>query len=423
MTLKRKDGTEKTVEVNASIIHQKRRLGLLAIVRDVTERKQAMEALVESEEKYHSLFENMLNGFAYCKIILDSAGKPVDFVYLEVNDAFETLTGLKKEDVIGKNATEVIPGIKEAHPELFEIYGRVAITGKHEKFEIHFAPFDMWLSILVYSTKKEHFAAVFENITEEKKLKQIIAEYSRGLEFTVTEKQRELEETQNRLAEAGRLAAIGELAGMIGHDLRNPLTAMKNAAYYLQTKGPICSDDKKDTMLQVINSSVDHANKIINDLLDYSRRMQLEFQECSPTSLATQALALANVPNRITVINNLQEKPSFYVDKDKMLRVFVNLIKNAVDAMPNQGTLHISSKQKGHKIELVFSDTGTGIPNEIKSKMFTPLLTTKAQGMGFGLAICKRIVDAHGGEIYAESGNGKGARFIITLPILPKTQL
>ena len=80
----------------------------------------------------------MMEGFAYCKIILDEKNRPVDFVYLEVNDAFEELTGLKKEDVLGKKVTEAIPGIKEVHPELFEIYGRVALTGKEEQFDINF---------------------------------------------------------------------------------------------------------------------------------------------------------------------------------------------------------------------------------------------------------------------------------------------
>jgi PAS domain S-box-containing protein len=127
------------------------------------------QALKMNEVDCCSLFANMLNGFAFCKMIWDKKGRPKDFVYFEVNDAFERLTGLKKAEVLGKKATEAIPGIKEAHPELFEIYGRVASTGKEESFEMHFKPLNIWLSISVYSTKKNYFAAVFENITESKK--------------------------------------------------------------------------------------------------------------------------------------------------------------------------------------------------------------------------------------------------------------
>jgi PAS domain S-box-containing protein len=131
--------------------------------------RRAEKLLRASEEKYRSLFVNMLNGFAYCKMIWDENGQPTDFVYLEVNDAFEKLTGLKKEAVLGKPVTEAIPGIKEAHPELFEIYGRVASTGEKELFEIYFKPLKIWLSISVYSPKKGYFVAMFENISERKK--------------------------------------------------------------------------------------------------------------------------------------------------------------------------------------------------------------------------------------------------------------
>ena len=138
--------------------------------------RRAEQALETSEEKYRSLFMNMLNGFAYCQMIWDKNGEPENFVYLEVNDAFEKLTGLKKVDILGKKVTDAIPGIKEAHPELFEVYGRVALTGKNEWFEVYFKPLDIWLSISVYSPKMNYFAAVFDNITERKKAEKTVSE-------------------------------------------------------------------------------------------------------------------------------------------------------------------------------------------------------------------------------------------------------
>lgn len=140
--------------------------GTVHVARDITARKQVEEALRESEKRYRLLFENMMHGFAYCRMIFDESGLPADFVYLEVNKAFEILTGLG--DVTGKRVTEVIPGVKEAHPELFEIYGRVASTGKPEKFEIEFAPLKVWFSISVYCPEKGCFVAVFDDITERK---------------------------------------------------------------------------------------------------------------------------------------------------------------------------------------------------------------------------------------------------------------
>lgn len=146
---------------------------------------QAQKA-IENEKKYHSLFENMLNGFAYCKMIFDKQNKPIDFEYLEVNEAFEKLTGLKREAVIGKKVSEAIPGTEKANPELFEIYGRVALTGKEEKFETYFKPLLMWLSISVYCPEKSYFVAVFENITEAKKAKEALIESERRWATTLS---------------------------------------------------------------------------------------------------------------------------------------------------------------------------------------------------------------------------------------------
>ena len=133
-----------------------------------SERKQAEETLRQSEFKYRSLFENMLDGFAYCKILLDQNSHPTDVIYLEVNQAIERLTGLKKEDVVGKKATEAIPGTKDSHPELFDIYGKVALTGKEARFDLYFEPLQIWLSISVYSPQKGYFVVVFNNITKRK---------------------------------------------------------------------------------------------------------------------------------------------------------------------------------------------------------------------------------------------------------------
>jgi two-component system cell cycle sensor histidine kinase/response regulator CckA len=143
-----------------------------ALKAEITERKRIEQALLESEQRYRSLFENMLDGLAYCKMLFDDRGRPVDFVYLKVNSAFERLTGL--ENVVGKKITELIPGIKESYPELLEIYGRVALTGKPEKFEVDFKPLEAWLSVSVYSTKRESFVAVFENITERKRAEEAL---------------------------------------------------------------------------------------------------------------------------------------------------------------------------------------------------------------------------------------------------------
>ena len=137
-------------------------------------RKKAEEALRKSEAEYYSLFANMMDGFAFCQMIYDEEGNPDDFIYLQINDAFERITGLKRDIVVGRKVTDAIPGIKEANPEVFDIYGRVASRMTTERFDIFFKPLNMWLSISVYCPTKGYFAAVFEDITDRKKAEEAL---------------------------------------------------------------------------------------------------------------------------------------------------------------------------------------------------------------------------------------------------------
>jgi PAS domain S-box-containing protein len=227
----------------------------------------------------------------------------------------------------------------------------------------------------------------------------------------------EKKELEEKLSNAKRLAAIGELAGMVGHDLRNPLAAIKNAVYFLKKKGALIKEEQAKTMLETIEDGIAHSDKIINDLLDYSKEMHLELTKYSAHTLVDESIAMIQVPDRIQIINDVHKETLIWVNSDKMKRVFINLIKNAIEALPEKGTVKISSYQTGDQVEIAFADTGLGIPKETLQKLFTPLFTTKAQGMGFGLAICKRIVEEHGGLISVETEQGKGTTFKINLPI------
>jgi PAS domain S-box-containing protein len=262
-------------------------------------------------------------------------------------------------------------------------------------------------------------AKLIQQLDEAKKE---IKEYANQLEVKVKQRTKELTEAQNRLLKSERLATIGEIAAMVGHDLRNPLTGIAGATYYLKMKSSPKIGKKTREMLDLIEEDIEYSNKIINDLLEYSREMQLELTEATPRIIMKEALFLVKVPKNIQVLDLTQTEPKINVDAKKTKRVFVNIIRNAIDAMSKGGKLTIKSKKIDGNLEIAFIDTGIGMPKDIVEKLWTPLFTTKAKGMGLGLAICKRVTEAHGGNISAESTVGKGTTFTVTIPIKPRLE-
>jgi signal transduction histidine kinase len=195
------------------------------------------------------------------------------------------------------------------------------------------------------------------------------------------------------------------------------LSSTKNATYYLRKKGDKCSNADREKMLGIIEEDIKRSNKIINDLIEYSSEIYLEPEECSPEALLIESLLNLQVPACVKVVDNTSNEHKLWVDVGKVQLVFTLIIKNAFDAMSKGGTLEITSIQEGPNVKVSFADTGEGIPKDLLPKIFSPLLTTKAQGMGCSLAICKRIVDSHGGKIEVESVFGRGTTFKVTFPI------
>jgi len=179
-----KDGTTVWAESKFSVIRDEsgKPVSILGEARDITERRQASETLQKSEQLYRSLFENMLNGFAYCMMIFEQ-GQPHDFIYLSVNAAFEKQTGLT--NVTGKKVSEVIPGVQDSDPHIFEIYGRVALTGVPEHFETYLSALKIWLSISVFCPRQGYFVAVFDNITERKLAEEKLTKSYENLQKTL----------------------------------------------------------------------------------------------------------------------------------------------------------------------------------------------------------------------------------------------
>jgi PAS domain S-box-containing protein len=349
--------------------------------------------LKESEEKLRSIFTASPNAIT----ATDLNGN-----IIECNEQTARMHGFSsRSELIGKNSFILIA--KKDHEKAMRNMKKTLEDGLMKNLEYTFVtkdgrefPAELSTSVVKdASGKRVGFVAITEDITGRKQM-------------------------ERQLLKAERLAAIGELAAMIGHDLRNPLTGIIGAAYYLRTKLDLKMEPKAREMLEIIEKDIEYSNKIINDLLDYSREVKLEVTETTPKLLIREAFMLVTVPSNVQVINLAENEPKLKVDVEKLKRTFANIIKNAFDAMPVGGTLTIRCKQRDGDIAFIFSDTGVGMSKEVLDKLWRPLFTTKAKGMGFGLPICKRIIEAHGGKISVESTVGKGSTFTIIIPIEPK---
>ena len=413
----RKDGSTFPIDLSVVSVKLKDKKCLLSIVRDVTEWKAMEEAL----RRERDMLENMATSIDAGLTIIDK-----DYRIIWANQLLKQINGNNLENTFCYSAFDksrkICPdcGVKK-------IFETGATVDRHDYHYMHDGR-DEWVELIVTPVKDKDgkVIAALElavNITERKRLQNKLAEYSQQLEELVQNRTEQLKKTQAELVKSERLAAIGELAGMVGHDLRNPLTGIKNSAYFLKKKGSDISPIQAQEMLETIDKCVDYSNKIINDLLDYSRQIRLNLQEESPKKLFAESLSLLDYPQKIKILNLLQDQPTITVDPDKIKRVFINLVKNAVDAMPNGGQITVDSKQVDGLLEVSFADTGAGIADDVLPKLFAPLFTTKAQGMGFGLAICKRIIEAHGGTISVKTAKDKGTTFTLTFPIESKLEI
>jgi PAS domain S-box-containing protein len=416
----RKDGSIIWLEAFSTLIEYDGQPAVQAMFLDIDEHKKAKEILIKSEQRHREL-ANFLPELVF---EADISGRISFFNQI----AFE-ITGFTPEELEkGMNVLSfVVPEEREKAKENItkSMTGKNLGTNEYTLLRKNGSTFPALVKTnpIISDTKVKGIRGIVMDITDRKQMENKLEQYSKHLEELIETRTKELKKTQQQLVKSERLAAIGELAGMIGHDLRSPLNAIKKATHFLKENGETISKSKSKETLETIDKCIDHSNKIINDLTDYSREIHLELQENSPRTLIMDALDLANVPKNIKILNNVPEEPRIKVDSNRITRVFINLIRNGIDAIPNEGTITINCKDTKGNLEISFTDNGEGIAEEILPKIFSPIVTTKAQGMGFGLAISKRIVDAHAGTITVETIKEKGTTFTVTLPIKPISEI
>lgn len=238
------------------------------------------------------------------------------------------------------------------------------------------------------------------------------------MESMVEERTRELLRAQEQLLRSERLAAIGQLATSVAHELRHPLGVMRQSAYYLSMK-LADADEKVKKHLHILDHEIVASDKIITDLMDFSRAHKPTLTEVDVESLLDQTLAGVEIPAVVRVMRTCaKELPHIWADGQQLQQVFRNLIVNAYQAMPEGGTLYITTAREGKYVEVSFRDTGVGIPPAYLERLFEPLFTTKERGTGLGLVISRGIVERHQGTIEVESLVGQGTTFTVRLPIM-----
>ena len=253
--------------------------------------------------------------------------------------------------------------------------------------------------------------------------KQELEKFTKFLEKRVDARTRELKAAQDELIKKERLAAIGQMAAVVGHEIRNPLAVINNSIYFIKTKlGAAGEPDPKIAKhVKIIESEIQQANGIINEILTYSRQRDLQLSRVKLNHWLEELLGVYPFPPHIELVKSLDPAdPALMIDTTEMQQAVRNLIGNGVEVMPPPKGGRIAIRTRVAEpgwVEILIADTGAGISPEVLEKIFAPFFTTKARGTGLGLAVVRKVVDRHGGRIEVESKVGVGTTFKIHLPI------
>ncbi|MCD6300263.1 MAG: PAS domain S-box protein, partial [Dehalococcoidales bacterium] len=420
-TFIRKDGSHVLLEIRTFPVKIESKTMVLGIARDITERKQAEKDIRIKD----SAIASSINAIAMADL---------DGNVTYVNPAFLKMWGYDDEkEILGKSAVTFWQTAEQAMEVMRAAMDRGGLIGELAAKRKDGSLFDVQLSASVVrdeAGKPIYRLGSFVDITERKRLEQEIQNKSEQLEAQNEELRalneelqaanEELRETEEQLIRSERLAAIGQLAGGVGHELRNPLGAIKNAVYYIRgkvAKSELAQQEPRVMeFLDIMDDEINSSNKIISDLLGFSRVGKPSVSSVKIERVIEDALARTPITENIEVIKKFDEDlPEVNIDASQIRQVLINIITNAVQAMPEGGKLTISAREKKEFLDVGIADTGCGIPQEVIGKIFNPLFTTRAKGIGLGLAVCKTIIESHEGSITVNSKEGKGTTFNIKL--------
>lgn len=361
------------------------------VLVDITERKKAEERLLQSEEKYRTLFESIDEGFCIIEMLFDTDRKPVDYLFLEINPAFARNTGIEK--VIGKRVLEIYPKLETYW---FDIYGKVAVTGEPVRFENRAEQLHRFFDVYAFKVGDKHENKV-------------------AVLFTDISKRKIMEQHQE------------EFIGVASHELKTPVTSIKAYAEILREIFEERNDKNNIKLIQKLDAQVDRLTNLIRTLLDTTKIVEGHFSlKLESFNLNNLMLEKVEELQRLSSIHQLiwrqAEAVWILADRERLGQVLINLISNGIKYSPNGGDVVISCLVDNNGITVSVQDKGIGIPKEMQSKVFDRFYRVQRPqaptfpGIGLGLYITAGIIQQHGGTIWVESNTDGGSTFFFTLP-------
>jgi PAS domain S-box-containing protein len=384
---------------------------ILGVIRDITERKKAKDMLETSEERFRLVAEAS-NMMVY--EIDVKAGKP------SIIRGFEELVGYKLNEVTSNDwvHNRIHPDDSQRVLAEYQTCIEKNQVGYSTKYRFrhkngHFITVQDTAKVV-----KDREGKVIRVIGGVVDISQIeenrtkIERHSKELEELVKERTKQLRDSE-------RLATIGTTAGMVGHDIRNPLQAMMSDVYLLKeglkAMPELPVKDEVVESLEGLENNITYINKIVADLQDYARPLKPEYSYVDISEVMQALVSTAGVPPEIRVTLSCNTFKKIKTEPTFIRRALTNLVNNAIQAMPNGGDLELTCYKAENRVLLTVADTGVGIPENVKPKLFVPMMTTKSKGQGLGLAVVKRLVESINGTISFESQEGKGTKFTIEL--------